>query len=200
VEKLMILDQKLLLILVLLFALVLILTILVGILAYKLFRETPSKNSSYHEPGSENSKLTKEKEEAELLDPTLMVCINHSERQAQGICAISQDPICETCLREDDGLVISVDHFRTYLQAQWVAIDKVKATPDDTTASAHIYRLKNRLWANDEVPTLVSTHYKIDIDTDQIESHIHFLVREQEREELKKELEKERSKKLQEPV
>lgn len=185
----MVLDQQLLLLILgLLFVLVLVLTVFVGVLSYKLFfKEPTSPPKTQEEPGPKT-----EVKKGELVDPTLMMCVNHPERQAQGVCAISQETICETCIREDDGLVISVDHFRTYLEAQWVIIEKVKATPDDTSASAHIYRLKNRLWSKEEIPTLVSTHYKIDVETDQIESHIHFLVREQEREELQAQLEKER--------
>lgn len=190
----MVLDQQLLLLILgVLLVLVLVLTVFVAILAYKLFKAPSSEGPG--EGQRENSEAPfKEKDgkRPELVDPTLMMCVNHSERQAQGVCAISQDPICETCIREDDGLVISVDHFRTYLEAQWVILDKIKATPDDTTASAHIYRLKNRLWSTEEIPTLVSTHYKIDVETDQIESHIHFLVREEEREELQAQLDKER--------
>lgn len=185
----MVLDQQLLiLILGLLGALVLVLALCVAFLVYKLLKDRAEPRQQ-----SEPAAAPKTPDEADgEVDPTLMMCINHPERQAQGICAISQDPICETCLREDDGLVISVDHFRTYLQANWVLIEKIKATPDDTTASAHLYSVKNRLWASGEIPTLVSTHYKIDVDTDMIESHIHFLVREQEREQLINELAKER--------
>lgn len=179
----MVLDQQLLhLILGLLLVLVLALAICVAFLVHKVL----------HQNKDHEKELPKKQEERTAQsDPTLMMCVNHPERQAQGLCAISEVPICESCLREDDGLVFSVDHFRTYLQAKWTVIEKVKATPEDTTASAHIYKLKRRLWAHDETPTLVSTHYRIDVDTDQIESHIHFLVREQEKEDIKAKLSKE---------
>lgn len=184
----MLVDQQLLLfVLILLFGLVIVLMVFIGVLVYKLPKRPPEpkKNSDGPEPPPQTKK-------DQYIDPTLMMCVNHPERQAQGVCAISQEAICEACIREDEGLIISVDHFRTYLEAQWVVLDKVRATPEDTSASAHIYRLKKKLWSTKEIPTLVSTHYKIDVDTDQIESHIHFLVREQERDDLQTQLDEER--------
>lgn len=183
-------DQQVYLIIILLLAtLIAVLALIVALLVFKIFKTGGA--TQQEEPLPERKTEAKTGQVLDS-DPHLQVCINHPERQAQGICAISQDPICEGCIREDDGLVISVDHFRTYLQSVWVSIESVKATPDDTLASAHIYQLKIDLWQTNKTPTFVSTHYKIDVDTDQIESHIQFFVREEEKEELKREIEKSR--------
>lgn len=122
------------------------------------------------------------------LDPTLQTCVNHPEVSAQALCAISQEPICESCVREDDGIIFSLDHFRTYLENKWTEIESVRATADETQASAHLFAFKYHTWKKDQTPSFVTTHYRIDVESDEIESLIKLYVREDERDNLKEQL------------
>lgn len=122
-------------------------------------------------------------------DPTLSYCVHHPEEQAHGVCALSSDPICERCIREHDGLIISFEHFQMFLATTWASIETVLTTPDATEASAHLYLMKKQLWSKNQTPTYISTHYKINVTEDIIESHVSLFVREQEQDELKELLE-----------
>lgn len=121
-------------------------------------------------------------------DPTLQMCVNHPELPAQALCAISSDPICESCVREDDGVIFSLEHFRTYLESTWVEMESVRATADQTEASAHLFEFKRQTWKDKQTPTFVTTHYRIDVESDEIESLIRLYVREEEQDQLRDKL------------
>jgi hypothetical protein len=110
-------------------------------------------------------------------DPTVMTCLHHPEEQARGVCAISGDPVCERCVREHDGVIVSFEYFSLFLQSDWIPLETVLTTPDSTEASAHLFLLKQNLWQRDKTPSYVTTHYKINVTEDHIESHVSLHIR-----------------------
>lgn len=177
------------LILIVIIFLGLIILMLMGLLVFLFLRLNKQPNpplspdSATSVPPKQMAPSTKTQ-----TDPTLQMCINHPDIAAQALCAISSEPICESCVREDDGVIFSLEHFRTYLESTWVEIESVRATADQTEASAHLFAFKNKTWNEDQTPTFVTTHYRIDVESDEIESLIRLYVRDEEQDQLKDEL------------
>lgn len=166
----------------------LILILLMALIVYLFIKMNENKNIP-EAPISTFIQPTKKKLMSNTqLDPTLQMCVNHPEASAQALCAISQDPICDRCVREDDGIIFSLDHFRTYLENKWAEVESVRATADETQASAHLFAFKYHTWKKDQTPSFVTTHYRIDVESDEIESLIKLYVKEEEKDLLKEQL------------
>jgi hypothetical protein len=164
----------------------LIMLMMMGLIVFLFLKLNTQKPSSPQEPKEiKNPPVAPLKTQS---DPTLQMCINHPESPAQALCAISAEPICESCVREDDGVIFSLDHFRTYLESSWVEMESVRATAAQTEASAHLFAFKQARWKKNQTPSYVTTHYRIDIDSDEIESLIRLYVREEDKDLLKSEL------------
>ncbi|MCR9205964.1 MAG: hypothetical protein NXH75_15380, partial [Halobacteriovoraceae bacterium] len=65
-----------------------------------------------------------------------------------------------------------------------------KTTPETPESAFPIYDFKKELWEKEGLPAIVSTHYKINIETDSIESFVKLLVRSIEEDSLKKRFER----------
>ncbi|TNE99053.1 MAG: hypothetical protein EP326_08750 [Deltaproteobacteria bacterium] len=120
--------------------------------------------------------------------PILTTCKAHEEARAVNVCAICGDQLCELCVREDEHIVFCPEHFKTYVDHKWVEISNVRTTADTPEASAYVYEFKRKIWKREGTPTFIVTHYKIDLDNDQIESYVKLMVREEEESDLSKRL------------
>lgn len=170
-------DQILITLLIVLIFLVLV---IVGVLIVLVWKMT-KQNQTAHQSVPTTAVASKKKNFSQTEpDPTIENCYLHPEIQARGVCALSSHPICERCLREDDGVIVSAEYFRIYLENKWVPLETILTTPDTTEASAHLYDFKKELWDKNQTPTFISTHYKINVDDDFIESHVSLNVRENE--------------------
>ena len=110
-------------------------------------------------------------------------CFNHSDQHAQGTCAICENSFCEKCLWEHEKTHFCPEHYRLFMDSKWVELSRVHSTPDTPEAALALYDLKAQAWKN-KVPTYIVTHYKINFEGDQIESHVVLYGREQEASEL----------------
>lgn len=103
-------------------------------------------------------------------------CINHPKEIGQGVCAICAAVLCEECVKEHDGLNFCIEHFKTYLENDWQDIETILTTPDTPEVALPLYHFKNNIW-QDEIPSIIRTHYRINIERDIIESHVSLLVK-----------------------
>ena len=117
-------------------------------------------------------------------------CKNHPSDHAAGVCAICQNSYCEECIKEHEGHSFCETHFRLYLSHQWNELDTIRTTPDIPESALPLYDFKKTLWEEKEIPTLLSTHYKINIEGDFIESYVKLIVRREEWTQLKDRYEK----------
>jgi len=164
----------------LLIVLILLVLVIVGVLIVLVWKMTTQNQTVPKTAQPTNETPKKRKLSAVEPDPTIENCYLHPEIQARGICALSSHPICERCLREDDGVIVAAEYFRLYLENKWVPLETILTTPETTEASAHLYEFKKELWEKNETPTFISTHYKINVADDFIESHVSLNVRENE--------------------
>lgn len=166
-----------------------ILTAILGLIVYMIFfkkKERIVEASENNDSGKASPKeqIVKPKVDA----PVLTTCAVHEESRAVNVCAICAEQLCELCVREDENIVFCPEHFKTYVDHKWVEITNIRTTPSTPEASAHVYDFKKKIWKNEGKPSFVVTHYKIDIDNDQIESYVKLMVREEEEKELSTQL------------
>jgi len=118
-------------------------------------------------------------------DVTTHYCHNHPNDHAAGVCAICQNAYCEDCIKEHEGHSFCEEHFRLFLSHEWDEIDTIKTTPDIPESALPLYDFKNQLWQEQETPSVLSTHYRINIEGDFIESYVKLVVRKEELSDLK---------------
>ena len=112
-------------------------------------------------------------------------CHNHPSDHATGVCAICQNSFCEECIKEHEGHSFCEAHFRLFVSHEWDEIDTIKTNPDIPESALPLYDFKQQLWQEKEIPSVLSTHYKINIEGDFIESYVKLVVRKEELSELK---------------
>ncbi|MBC7429482.1 MAG: hypothetical protein H7336_12765 [Bacteriovorax sp.] len=117
-------------------------------------------------------------------------CENHPDTSSAGACLICEDVFCEKCLIEHDSLYFCKEHFRVFANNKWKQITDVKTTPNKPDDGLFIYHFKRHIWRDNETPSFVLTHYKINIEEDFIESFIQLNVIEKDAERLSDEIEK----------
>lgn len=117
-------------------------------------------------------------------------CENHPDVPSTGGCLICEDVFCEQCLIEHDGLYFCKEHFKTFANNKWKQITDVKTTPNTPEDGLYIYHYKRHIWKDQNIPSFVLTHYKINIEEDFIESFIQLNVVEEKAEELLADIEK----------
>jgi hypothetical protein len=164
-------EQVLVALLLVMIAVVLLLTVVVILLVYRLFKPAPPAETSPQPPARPSIEDLK-KQQSAIKDHNLSMCFYHPEERARGICAIASEPLCEHCLRENDGIVVGPEYFRTLIENEWFPIETILTTPDSTEASAHLYDFKQEQWKIKKRPMFISTHYKINVNDDFIESHV----------------------------
>jgi hypothetical protein len=174
-------------VLILVGALVLLVLVLVGVILYlfnKILQEKDMTQAPEHatEPSRNRQRVVVDKGElkAQAADVSLSYCANHPQDHAKGMCSICQECFCEECIKEHDGLTFCNPHFRLYISHEWTELETIKTTPDTPETAFPIYDFKKLLWEEEGLPAVISTHYKINIDTDTIESFVKLLVRTDE--------------------
>lgn len=115
-------------------------------------------------------------------------CKRHPEDRAHALCAICMDAFCEKCIIQEDNLNFCTEHFRIYSNNNWKPLEEIQTTPEKAEESEYLYHFKNQKWISQKVPMIITTHYQINVDQDQIESEVKLLVREQDDAHLREEL------------
>lgn len=170
------------LVIILVGALLLVTLIFAGVILY-LFNKLLQERK---EPTQEQSLTEKFKHlKAASEEGPTSYCKNHPQDHAHGMCAICQDMYCEDCIKEHDGHTFCGPHFRLFVSHEWSELESIKTTPSTPETAFPIYDFKKELWKEEQLPAVISTHYKINIDDDSIESYVKLLVRTEELEDLK---------------
>ncbi|MCP4911915.1 MAG: hypothetical protein GY909_02260 [Oligoflexia bacterium] len=175
--------------------LLLFVLILLGAVLFLVYRMTKvqtqvaqtndDKNESKGEPTEfEKIKELLQAQYGAKSEPSDFYCQNHPQDHAVGVCAICSESFCDECIKEHDGLTFCQSHFREYLENEWVELEEVMTTPDTPETALHIYDFKKDIWKDETTSSIVSTHYKINIENDFIESYVKLLVKKDESEEL----------------
>ncbi len=181
-------EQVLLTLVVILLVLVLIMLIGIAVVGWRLLQQRrtqadgePKPEDSYH------PEVRKRLEEARALAEKRTReanCHIHVKEPSEGMCAICGQFFCKSCLKTQGNLVFCREHLGIYLNAHWSEVHKLQSSPDDPEAGVALVEWKAKLWADKALPTIVQTHYKIDVAEDRIQSWVVLFARESDSEEV----------------
>ncbi len=156
-----------------------------GFLVYKLIKEqkknSEDKSSSEIPAGYHPGVVERLKEVQKLKQrrPELF-CPNHPEEPGETTCGICDKLFCKSCVKSFKSLHFCREHLPFVMNHQWEEVMTIKTSTQDPENGVRIYDRKKEIFENEELPTFVETHYKINIDHDHIETYlVVFAIREQ---------------------
>ena len=160
--------------------LIIVIFLLVGIIigifffAYKFLYEKSKNPSATALSDLENKMISlKEKQKERQLE---YFCVNHSTIEGVGMCSICSDTFCDKCLKNLDNLNFCPEHFKLYNENEWEEIDSVKSSSETPEMGIELYKFKTQKWKENEIPSFIMTHYKINLHEDLIESYVKLFV------------------------
>jgi hypothetical protein len=188
------LQENLFAIILFLMLIILLLIALIAIILVKLLlspkdKSTLSANTPPPETNLEKEVIVLKKLSEEHIEEKFF-CENHPESPSVAGCLICEDVYCEKCIIEHNGMHFCKEHFKIFANNKWKQITDVKTTPETPEEGLFIYHFKRKIWREDKTPSFVLTHYKINIESDIIESFIQLNVRDVDAIELEIEIKK----------
>lgn len=147
----------------------LLLTIIIGLFAFIFFNKL-KKDRPNEQINSKPEVFDKEtfKELVKQSQP--------SEKKIAGICGICEKEMAEEDHFEIDNIHFCKEHYNTYIKNEWQEISNQRTTADTPEAGIYIYNFQKSLWQNEKIPSFIVCEYKIDVNTDQIETYVKLTV------------------------
>jgi hypothetical protein len=167
--------------------LAIIVLILLGVIAYFLYRflELKKSNTNIEQSDSDNSLPAQQTVASSLAK----FCIDHPELPAKGICSISNEVYCELCLAIEDDFKIARKHISLYFDFDWTTLFFLHNEDIGADKLNELMRVKKEIWNNEEIPMITQKQYKINIEDDKIEAFTLVKIREQDVDYLSKRFE-----------
>lgn len=191
-------ESTLLISIVVLNIVLLIVLGLLGYLVYKLlserklntqttYPERPQKPFDHYHP-----EIKKRLQEVEFTNPVTenIFCPIHPEEAGEVQCGMCGKYFCNKCIRPMKSIYFCKEHMAIFLRNQWQEILTLKTSSTDPEAGVRLYDKKQLIFHEYEIPTYIETHYKIDIDSDFIETYLVLYAQENQVEQVKELLEK----------
>ena len=107
-------------------------------------------------------------------------CKTHLEKRATGGCQICEHTFCEDCLEKFRNILLCPKHHQLDIKANWIPIKNVMLSSENPRPGIRLQELKETLWKNENLPAYIITHYRINLEMDEIESHMDLYVRKQD--------------------
>jgi hypothetical protein len=167
----------------------LLLVIIVGLLClliFKIFKQGGiiAKDSS-QEPAEQLSRsdATKEKYHPAILERMVelekirpkrsdLFCPNHSDEPGEVTCAICDKLFCKACIRPFKSMHFCKEHLPLIMRYDWDEVFKIKTSTSDPERGVKLYEAKKQVFEQQNIPTYIETHYKINVDQDYIETYL----------------------------
>ena len=105
-------------------------------------------------------------------------CPLHPDKPTSGKCAMCEKDFCSQCLFSQNGPLFCRQHLNLYLSTTWAELGEVKTNAMTPHTAEHIYQTKKILLEKDDIPSFILTNYKINTETDTIESYVCLCVPE----------------------
>jgi len=173
-------DKYFTIILVVLVLAIVILIALVGLMIFFFFKFQKQQSLT-------NNVQTNVTPIAKKSLPETRMCSVHPDLAAATSCAVCDEYFCSNCLRQHENLYFCSPHLHLFLEGQWKEYDSIQTSASDPENGVRYYELKRKLWRDQNIPMVILTHYKIDVDTDTINTFLKVLVRENDMKYVKKE-------------
>ena len=163
---------------------ILLLVLIVGLFVVSIFLVLNylKKNMSQANP------ITQEVE-VDPVTQSVGLCKNHDDKTSVGICAICEEEFCSECLKQIENVNLCPEHFSIYASNTWTPITNQRTTPNDPEEGVYIYKFKQHLWSQKNIPSFILNEYKIQVENDFIETYVQLHVAEEKNIDLKEELE-----------
>ena len=177
-------QTALILIIITLFLLV----IVVGILTFFIFKSfgknnsvsstsVPANNESQHPDISKSEfhpEILERLKGLEKIKPTRahLFCPNHTEEPGETMCSICDKIYCRACIKPFKSLYFCKEHLPLIMRYDWDEVLTIKTSTQDPEQGVRLYDVKKEIFEQDDIPTYVETHYKINVDQDYIETYL----------------------------
>lgn len=101
-----------------------------------------------------------------------LFCPNHSEEPGETTCAICDKMYCKACIKPYKSLHFCKEHMPLIMRHEWDEVVTIKTSTQDPEQGVRLYDIKKEMLQNDDLPTYIETHYKINVDQDYIETYL----------------------------
>ncbi|TDJ05900.1 MAG: hypothetical protein E2O68_05700 [Deltaproteobacteria bacterium] len=115
-------------------------------------------------------------------------CNTHTDRRATGGCQICEQTFCKDCLENYRNILLCSKHHQLAEKARWISIKTVRPSSENPEEGILLQKLKESMWKQEGLPAFIITHYKINLESDLIESHMDLFVRRVDRDTFKEKL------------
>jgi hypothetical protein len=168
-----------------LIALILLLLIvgLLAVLIYRMSKQTlqPTQQNQNTEikhtdtagPAYHPDVLARFKEAEKIKARRLeLFCPNHPEEPGEVSCAVCDHLFCRQCIKPFKALHFCKEHLPLLMNKEWTEVLTVKTSTQDPEQGVRLYDVKKSLFQNENLPSYIETHYKINVDQDFIETYL----------------------------
>lgn len=97
---------------------------------------------------------------------------NTNEKKIVALCSVCEKDLEEENHFEIDNIHFCKEHYNFYIKNDWEEISNQRTTADTPEAGIYIYNFQKDLWKNEKIPSFIVCEYKIDVNTDQIETYV----------------------------
>ncbi len=115
-------------------------------------------------------------------------CVDHEDMLAYGQCAISGDSYCEHCLTKQKDIKVAKKYLDLYLDSEWVEVSMIANAKISQDAVDRLVKVKRCLWEDESLPMIVQGHYKINVQSDEIEAYTVIIARKEDCDYIQSEL------------
>lgn len=156
-----------------------------GFLIYKMLKDkksdSPKSPAAASTPEYHPAILERMKEAQKLkVRKAELFCPNHPEEPGEVTCGICDKLFCPACIKPFKSLHFCREHLPLVMNHQWDEVMTVKTSTQDPEHGVRIYDTKKEIFEKEDLPTFIETHYKINIDQDNIETYlVVFAIKEQ---------------------
>jgi hypothetical protein len=88
------------------------------------------------------------------------------------MCAICDKIFCKACIKPFKSLHLCKEHLPLIMRYDWDEVVTIKTSTQDPEQGVRLYDVKKEIFEEDDIPTYVETHYKINVDQDYIETYL----------------------------
>lgn len=157
--------------------LLIVITGLLSILIYKLIKErnlSPQSGSPHANEGNFHPIIRERLKELHGIkkERADIFCLNHKEEPGEVNCSICEHIFCKSCIKNYKSLYFCKEHIHLVMKHDWVEVLTVKTSTNDPEKGVRLYDLKKAILEQDQIPSFIETHYKINIDQDHIETYL----------------------------
>lgn len=101
-----------------------------------------------------------------------LFCPNHSEEPGETMCSICDKIYCKACIKPFKSLYFCKEHLPLIMRYDWDEVLTIKTSTADPEQGVRLYDVKKEIFEEEDIPTYVETHYKINVDQDYIETYL----------------------------